>query len=181
MSAAVIASAVRRLLRISVVSLIAVLVILAVYVSLGRQLVPLIGNHTPWVEERLSQLLNADVSITSIQGEWHGFSPHLELQGLRVQGRGARQGDPGLWLEHVSIAANVPASLRHWRPVLADTRIQALNLRFVQRPDGSWTLAGMGTELGGSAPSADQIFHWVQGLARLQLDEARLEFDHYTG
>lgn len=178
-----ISRATRRVLRVFVILLFTVLVALAVYVSLGRQLTPMVGNYTPWIEKRLSQLLNADVSIASIQGEWRGFSPHLQLQGLRIRGHSAadRSDEAALTLDSVSVTADIPASLRQWRPVLADTHIDALDLRFMQRPDGSWTLSGLSAEPGGPAPSLDQIFDWVQGLARLQLSDARLEFDQYQG
>ena len=174
--------AARRVLRAAVIALFTVLVVLAVYVSLGRQLTPLLGNHTPWIEQRLSRMLNADVSIDSIHGEWRGFSPHLELRGLQIRGRtvGAAD-DAALALDSVRVTADIPASLRQWRPVLADTRIDAMDLRFMQRPDGSWTLSGLSAEPGGSAPSLDQIFAWIQGLTRLELTDARLEFDQYLG
>lgn len=182
MSSTAISRAARRVLRVFVVLLFTVLIALAVYVSLGRQLTPMIGNYTPWIEERLSQLLNATVSIDSIHGEWRGFSPRLELRGLQIRGHSAvRPDDAALTLESVRITADIPASLRQLRPVLADTHIDALDLRFMQRPDGSWTLSGLSAEPGGPTPSFDQIFHWMQGLARLQLNDTRLEFDQYQG
>lgn len=181
MSTTTISNVALRVLRTFVVLLFTVLIVLAVYVSAGRQLVPLVGNYTSWFEQRLSEMLDADVSIASIHGEWQGFGPHIELHGLRIQGHAGSHDDPGLVLERVSVTTNIPASLRQLRPVLADTRVHALGLRFLQRPDGSWTLAGLGSQSSGPAPSPEQIFHWVQGLTRLQLSEARLEFDQYQG
>src|SRR5690554_99145 len=173
--------AVRRLVGLIVGALFLAIVLLAVYVSLGRQLTPLIGNYTQWIEQRLSLMLDADVSITAISGEWHGFSPHFELYGLQIRGTEADGGAAAMSLERVAIAADIPASLRQWRLVLRNTRVEELDLRFVQLADRSWTLAGLSPDPTGTPLSVDQVFHWIQGLARLQLDDARLEFDQYLG
>ena len=169
----------RAILQVTFAVLLVMLVALALYVSLGRQLAPMIGNYTGEVEQRLSDLLGADIEIDSIDGEWERFGPRVEIRGLRIAARNGGDAEP-LLLEHVSIAPDMPASLRQLRPVLGRTTLRNLDLTLYEQENGGWSLAGIASA--GSAPVAPaQILEWLKSLALLEVEQTRLAVHHRTG
>ncbi len=169
----------RAILQVSFAVLLVMLVALALYVSLGRQLAPMVGNYTAEVEQRLSQMLDADVKIGSIEGEWERFGPRFLISNLQITARGNAGSDP-LVLEHVSIAPDMPASVRQMRPVLGRTTLQQLDLTLYEQANGGWSLAGL-TATGSEPVSPAQVLEWLKSLALLELEQTRLAFHHGTG
>lgn len=167
------------ILQVSFAVLLVMLVALALYVSLGRQLAPMVGNYTEEVEQRLSQMLDADVQIGSIDGEWERFGPRFLIQDLQIVARGNADSTP-MVLERVSIAPDMAASLRQMRPVLGRTTLQQLDLALYEQDGGGWSLAGLAAT--GSEPvSPAQVLEWLKSLALVELEQARLAFHHSTG
>lgn len=172
----------RVMLRTSFATLLVMLVLLALYVSLGRQLTPMVSNYKNEIEQRLSESLGARVQIGQIEGEWQRFSPQFLITDLVVQGiAGDGQTLPAaLRLDQVSVAADIPASLLARQLVLASTNLDQLQLRFVQNSGGRWGLDGVGA---GTLPLPDPqlIFRWLSGLARFTLSRADLSFQPLQG
>tara|TARA_R110002072_G_scaffold142853_5_gene288619 strand:- start:20413 stop:24477 length:4065 start_codon:yes stop_codon:yes gene_type:complete len=172
----------RVILRLSFATLLVMLVLLALYVSLGRQLAPMVSNYRAEIEQRLSESLGARVQIGHIEGEWQRFSPQFLITDLVVQGIAAdgQTLPAALQLDQVSVAADIPASLLARQLVLASTNLDQLQLRFVQNPGGRWSLDGIGS---GALPLPDPqlIFRWLSGLARFTLSRAELSFQPIDG
>lgn len=59
-------------------------VMLGVYVLLGRQLTPMVERTVPTLENYFSELLEQTVTIDDIQGEWRGFGPAFTIRGLSI-------------------------------------------------------------------------------------------------
>lgn len=169
----------RAILQVSFAVLLVMLVALALYVSLGRQLAPMVSNYTEEVEQRLSQMLGADVEIGSIEGEWERFGPRFEIQGLQISASDAGESAP-LILQRVSIAPDMAASVRQLRPVLGRTTLQQLELALYEQNNGGWSLAGL-TATGTEPVSPSQVLEWLKSLALLELEQTRLAFYHRTG
>ena len=172
----------RVILRLSFATLLVMLVLLALYVSLGRQLAPMVSNYRAEIEQRLSESLGARVQIGHIEGEWQRFSPQFLITDLVVQGIAAdgQTLPAALQLDQVSVAADIPASLLARQLVLASTNLDQLQLRFVQNPGGRWSLDGIGS---GALPLPDPqlIFRWLSGLARFTLSRAELSCARASG
>lgn len=169
----------RAVLQVSFAVLLVMLVALALYVSLGRQLAPMVGNYTAELEQRLSQMLDADVQIGSIEGEWERFGPRFLIHNLQITARGTADSAP-LVLQRVSIAPDMPASLRQMRPVLGRTTLQQLDLALYEQDNGGWSLAGL-TATGSEPIAPAQVLEWLKSLALLELEQTRLAFHHGTG
>ena len=52
-----------------------VLVLMAVYVSLGRELAPVVAEYRAEVEAKAQQALGMPLRIGSLEGTWRGFAP----------------------------------------------------------------------------------------------------------
>ena len=62
----------------------AVLVLAALYVSLGRELVPMVAEYRLELEDRASAQLGVPVRIGSLEGRWQGFAPLLVARDVRL-------------------------------------------------------------------------------------------------
>ncbi|MDO9521400.1 MAG: YhdP family protein [Pseudohongiella sp.] len=159
------ASAVLRALTIL---LLIMLVGLALYVSVGRQLTPRVADYKDWLEQRLTLELGMPVSIGRLTGEWLRFTPRFILEDLRLGE------DSSLQLQRVSVSPSLLESAQQRRLVVASTVIEALDIRFEQQSDGRWQLAGVtGT---GPAPGPEVVFQLLTRLARLSLTDTHLGF-----
>lgn len=160
-------------LRALTILLLIMLVGLALYVSVGRQLAPRVTDYKDWLEQRLSQELGMSVSIGQLSGEWLQFTPRFVLQDVQLGDVAALQ------LQQVALTPALLESLQQGRLVIANTAIEALDISFNQLPDGRWQLAGL-TGLG-PAPDPEVIFQLLTRLTRLSLDDTRLQFTGSDG
>lgn len=168
----------RTMLRLSFVTLLSFLVVTALYVSLGRQFVPMVSNYAEQIEQRLSTALSANVTLGDISGEWERFSPRFIIQDLAL--RDHDEDEASLRLQRVVLSPDIPASLLQRRMVLGVTRIEGLQLTFEEHAAGEWSLVGL-SGADAAAVSAAQVFEWLKSLALLELEQTRLQMQPLLG
>ncbi|WP_332772936.1 YhdP family protein [Pseudomonas sp. ESBL1] len=113
-------------------------VLVALYVSLGRELVPLVAEYRAEVESKAEQALGLPVHVGALEGRWSGLAPVLRVRDLQV-GEGAS----ALRLDEVKAVPDLWASLKARELRLA--RIQLGGLQLILREDeqGAWALEGL--------------------------------------
>jgi len=114
------------------------LVLAAFYVSLGRQLVPLVAEYRQEAESRASEALGMPVSIGALEGHWSGFAPLLTVRDLRVG-----EGEQALALKQVQVVPDLLGSLLAWQPRLADLQLDGLSLTLREDEQGAWHVEGL--------------------------------------
>jgi len=110
----------------------------ALYVSIGRQLVPLVAEYRADVEHKAEQALGLPVHVGALEGRWSGLAPVLRVRDLQLgEGAGA------LRLDEVKLVPDLWASLTSREVRLA--RIQLGGLQLILREDaqGAWNLEGL--------------------------------------
>ena len=86
---------------------------IAIVLVLLRLALPAIEQHRPEVEDWVSGLLQRSVTIEGLRAHWRGWSPELEIEGLRLHRTdsvGAR-GESALTFERVRISIDPIESL----------------------------------------------------------------------
>lgn len=149
------------------------LVLMALYVSAGRQLVPLLADYKDSLGQRLESELGMAVSIGTLTGEWLQFAPRFVLEDLVIGEQNA------LRLQRVSLAPSLLESVRQRRLVIASTIIESLDIRFDQQRDGRWLLAGFSNL--GPGPDPELVFQLLTRLSRLDLTDTRIGFTDLDG
>jgi len=114
------------------------LVLAALYVSLGRQLVPLVAEYRQEAQTRASEALGMPVGIGALEGHWRGFAPLLTVRDLRVG-----EGEQALVLEQVQVVPDLLGSLLAWQPRLADLQLDGLSLSLREDEQGAWHVEGL--------------------------------------
>ncbi|NBF02411.1 TIGR02099 family protein [Pseudomonas sp. Fl5BN2] len=132
------------------------LVVTALYVSLGRELTPLVAEYQAEVEAKVQQAVGLPVHIGSLEGRWRGLSPILLAHDVMV-GEGAN----ALRLDQVSVAPDVLGSLLAGELQIGRLELSGLSLSLKEGVDGQWQLQGLPVQ-------QDQPMDPEQLLTRLQ-------------
>lgn len=115
-----------------------VLVLMALYVSLGRELAPLVAEYRVEVQTKASEALGMPLQIGELKGSWSGFAPVLSAHDVTV-GEGAN----ALHLEQVRAVPDLWASLLARDVRIAHLELNGLKVSLKQGDDGKWALEGL--------------------------------------
>jgi uncharacterized protein (TIGR02099 family) len=126
------------LLRWGLVAFAVLLVLAAFYVSLGRELVPLVAEYRDELQDRAEEALRVPLSIGRLEGHWRGFAPELVARDVVV-------GAPGqeMRLDRVRVRPDLLGSLLNWQPRLAGLTVSGLQLIVRQDSEGRWRVQGL--------------------------------------
>lgn len=109
------------------------LVLLALYTSLGRQLIPLVETLDDRVEEILSAQLGLPVAIDSLVGDWAWFSPIVKVNNI-VLGESHDQ----LQAKHLEAELDISASLFYRSLVFKKIILSGVKLSVFQDQNLTW-------------------------------------------
>lgn len=151
--------------------LLAVLVLLALYAGIGRQLTQNISDYRSEIEQRLSEELGYPVTIAHVSARWQWLDPILEARGIvvsRPQPPDAT-GDPTQEaavgsLRHLRIRLDSLTSLLRFRIVFANFEADGLELTFDRKASGEVVIEDAGFALsdsGGVARWLDLAGAWL--------------------
>lgn len=144
------------------------LVLAALYVSLGRQLVPMVAEYRADLESRVSSALDMPVSIGSLEGRWSGFAPVLLAHDVMV-GSGGNQ----LRLDQVRVVPALWASLKARTVRLAHLEVSGLQVVLSQAEDGQWRLQGLPVK-DDTPTDPTQVLNSLQQVAHLSLLDSQV-------
>lgn len=113
-------------------------VLMALYVSLGRELVPLVAEYRGDVESKAEQALGLPVHVGALEGRWSGLAPVLRVRDLQL-GEGAS----ALRLDDVKVVPDLWASLTSREVRLARIELGGLQLILREDEQGGWALEGL--------------------------------------
>ena len=133
------------------------LVLMALYVSLGRELTPLVAEYRAEVETKAASALGMPLHIGELEGTWRGFAPILLAHDVMV-GEGAN----ALRLDQVRAVPDLWATLLAREVRIAHLELNGLKISLKEGEDGHWALEGLPVQ-------QDQPLDPQQLLNRLQM------------
>ncbi|MPQ86049.1 TIGR02099 family protein [Pseudomonas sp. MAFF 730085] len=132
------------------------LVLAAVYVSLGRELTPLVAEYRAEIEAKVQAAVNTPLRIGSLEGRWSGFAPVVLAHDVMVG-----EGSSALRLDEVEVVPDLWASLMAREVRIAHLQVSGLQVSVKEDKDGHWALQGLPLQ-------DDQPLDPAQALQRLQ-------------
>ena len=133
------------------------LVFAALYVSLGRELTPLVAEYRAEIEAKAQAAVNMPLHIGSLEGRWSGFAPILLAHDVMVG-----EGNSALRLDQVEVVPDIWASLMAREVRIAHLEVSGLQLSVKEDKDGHWALQGVPVQ-------DDQPLDPEQLLTRMQM------------
>ncbi|MEM7468094.1 MAG: YhdP family protein [Pseudomonadota bacterium] len=165
--------AILRLCRYSWYLIAAALVSLALLAATARLLLLNIDQQNQWVETWLSRTFDRPVSIGELKGNWHGWSPSIQIDKLSVY-----EPDSTTALVHFEQAAieiSIRKSLQQFNLVPRKIILGGVKFTLERGADGQFAIAGM-------PPSRWPVAQWIEGQNRFSLTKAHIEYiDNLTG
>lgn len=159
------------------------LVLVAAYVSLGRQFMPAISAYSDFLEEQIYASTGLAVNIESLSGEFQGFNPVINISGLSLlvgeDAVVAEQSAP-LNFDRAMIVVDVMRSIWQRRWVLDEFLVERLALSVVQDESGSWQLGSVAASEAGTIRPAD-LYQALQRVTRLDLREVVVDVENRQG
>jgi uncharacterized protein (TIGR02099 family) len=113
---------------------------LAILVQAGRSFSHLLAEYPQQISQYLSNQFKANVSIGSLQAEWDGLKPILEVDQLQIT---SLSGQPIISLAHAHLQLNLLDSLLHAQLVWSALTLQQVKIDFMQSADGQWYIPGL--------------------------------------
>lgn len=140
------------------------LVLAALYVSLGRELVPLVAEYRLEAEDKAREALAMPVRIGALEGLWQGFAPVLTAHDVALgEGAGALQ------LDQVRLVPDVLGSLLARQLRVARLEVEGLQLVLTQDAQGHWSLKGLPQRNPAAPLDLAQTLRQLQVVKRLAL------------
>lgn len=153
-----------------------VAVLVALYVSLGRELVPLVAEYRTDVEDKAAASLGLPVHVGELEGRWSGLAPILVVRDVQV-GEGAS----ALRLDAVKVVPDLWASLMARDVRLARVELGGLQLNLHEDESGKWTLKGLPVQDDDQPLDVEQALRRMQMVSRVSLLDSQITlepFDH---
>ena len=141
-----------------------ILVLAALYVSLGRQLAPLVAEYRLDAEDRARAALGVPLTIGRLEGRWQGFAPLLIAHDVQLG-----EGGSALRLDQVRAQPDLLASLSQGRLRLATLEVEGLQFSLVQDPQGGWSVEGVPRREQAAVVDVAQLLGQLQRVGRLAL------------
>ncbi|SEI63346.1 TIGR02099 family protein [Pseudomonas linyingensis] len=155
----------------------AVLLLAALYVSLGRALVPLVAEYRSELESRASAALGQPLRVGALEGRWQGLAPLLLLRDVQLELDGE-----ALHLDQLRLVPDVFASLRSRSLRIARLELQGLQLGLQEDAEGRWRLKGL-RPADPAAPPLDpaRLLGLLLAPRQVLVQDSRLSLETRTG
>jgi uncharacterized protein (TIGR02099 family) len=131
-------------------ALVAGVVLLAVYVSLGRFLMSNVGAYQQEILAQLNQRLPFKVEAREVLGEWHAFTPELVMRDLRLTFSTGEE--VSVELNAGRLALDILGTLRARSLRGRRLELQRLSLQGEVSEDGRFRITGLGGGSGNFVP-----------------------------
>src|SRR5690606_2884067 len=148
------------------------LVLAALYVSLGRQLVPLVAEYRDEVEARAAGALNMPLSSGSLEGGWRGLAPVLTAHDVLLG-----EGDSAVRLDQVRVVPAVFDSLLARAPRLASLQVEGLQLSLRQDAEGRWAVEGLPRRENAEPMDPQRLIDGLAMVRKVSLLGSQLTFE----
>lgn len=150
------------------------LILAALYVSLGRQLVPLVAEYRGEAQEKAQAALGMPISLGRLEGAWEGFAPRLLAHDVLLG-----EGDSAMRLDRIVIVPDLAASLwaRAWR--LSRLELSGVQLSVAEDAEGKWRVEGLPTRTGQKPPDPQKMLESLQRVRGLAVRNSQITLEPF--
>ncbi len=150
------------------------LILAAFYVSLGRQLVPLVAEYRAEVQEKAQAALGMPITLGRLEGRWEGFAPRLLAHDVLLG-----EGDSAMRLDRIAIVPDLAGSLwgRAWR--LNQLELSGVQLSVAEDAEGKWRVEGLPTRAEQKPPEPQKMLESLQRVRGLVVRNSQITLEPF--
>lgn len=147
------------------------LMLLALGVSLGRQLAPLVADTRLEVQARVRDVLDMPVAIRALEGRWTALAPRLLARDVTIG-----EGEDALHLEQVQVRLDLLRTLLARELRVAALEVEGVSFTLAQDAEGRWALEGA-PQRGRQRPfNPDESLRALERIDHLSLLDSQITF-----
>jgi uncharacterized protein (TIGR02099 family) len=120
--------------------IVVLIVLLAVYVSVGRMLTSMAGAFQKDILQELNYRVPFLIDARRVSGQWHSFTPFMVLNGLRLTVSGSS--GQSIELSQGRVGLDIVGSLRTWTPQMTQLHLEGLALNGELTAEGQLRIKG---------------------------------------
>ncbi|SDT90215.1 TIGR02099 family protein [Pseudomonas pohangensis] len=152
------------------------LVFAALYVSLGRQLMPLLGEYRAEVEQRAQSALGMPLKIGRLEGSWRDFSPLLVAHDVELG-----EGTTKIHLQTLRVKPDLLIGLLERRMEIQRLELDGLQLTIEQQSaEGAWAVAGLSPPREAAESDPQQAIKALLGISQLLLYNSQITLQPFA-
>ncbi|HEY7775236.1 MAG TPA: hypothetical protein VIC02_01745, partial [Kineobactrum sp.] len=155
-------------------SIVSLVVMLAIYVSFGRLLMPMVGDNQGRILAQINARTPFTIATAELSAQWRSFSPELVFADLRLEFPDSE----GLLLQRGSVTIDIWRSLSSRSLRLSSLRLQGLALAGELTAEGRFLLQGFGRRGGDTRAWLEAL---LLDIEQVTLADNTLELDLPTG
>ncbi|WP_444816467.1 YhdP family protein [Stutzerimonas frequens] len=150
------------------------LILAAFYVSLGRQLVPLVAEYRAEVQEKAQAALGMPITLGRLEGRWEGFAPRLLAHDVLLG-----EGDSAMRLDRIAIVPDLAGSLwaRVWR--LSRLELSGVQLSVAEDAEGKWRVEGLPIRTEQKPPEPQKMLESLQRVRGLVVRNSQITLEPF--
>ena len=153
-----------------------VLVLLALYVSIGRHYLPQLGAYQNQLVSQIETRVGIKLSVGVIEGFWSQFSPGITLTEVNIPSS-ADDTLPGISIDEVEATVDFFNSVMMFTPLFDSLVIKSPVIHLYQTSSGQWSLAGFPIDNSNSeASSAAPLKELIKAASYIQIESADIYF-----
>lgn len=151
------------------------LVLLALYASLGRQYIGLLEQYQQQVFSQLEEYTGLELAAEQLSADWSGLSPVIHFRGLRL---GSEQ---AISVAELTLKIDVVASVISRAPTLKKIRLKNLSVDLKQSDDlSAWYVPGLKSG-SGEKGTPGWLIDSLLGVRRASLRDISLKLHYANG
>lgn len=151
------------------------LMVLALYVSLGRQLVPMVAEYRLEVQDKAREVLGMPVALGALEGRWEGFAPRIVVRDVMIG-----EESSAVRLDRLSLVPDVLSSLLTRQLRLTTVELGGVHLGLVQSAEGQWHVAALPERADDEPADMQKLFTQLQTIRELRLLDSQLTLEPHA-
>ncbi|WP_326429659.1 YhdP family protein [Stutzerimonas frequens] len=150
------------------------LILAAFYVSLGRQLVPLVAEYRAELQQKAQAALGMPITLGRLEGRWEGFAPRLLAHDVLLG-----EGDSAMRLDRIAIVPDLAGSLwaRAWR--LNRLELSGVQLSVAEDAEGKWRVEGLPIRTEQKPPEPQKMLESLQRVRGLVVRNSQITLEPF--
>lgn len=158
---------------------ITVLVVVAVYVSLGRYYIKYVDDYQDTLVKEIVAMSGLPISVARLSGHWSQLSPVFTLEDVSLYAPGSDT--RVLTAREISIQIDPIFTLLNQTLHVRKLIINGVRCSLLEQSPGHWQLQGYAVTGGGTGPDLDALLDIVLSVSVVELDDADLALQFVEG
>lgn len=162
-----------KIRKLIISCLLLLLVLVALYVSIARQLVVWVSDYKFHLQNKLSETLHTPVTIGELKGSWDIFSPTLTAYNVHIGDH-----EQKLEVDQLTLEIDVPQTILNWQVRIATAHGENLKLQIRENKPDIWSIGGIPRQKDPITPEI--VLSQLQRFTKISISNSTISVHPYN-